>query len=117
MVSVVDPSAYIREEYTAFRIHTRDGETLIGIITERAANQITLVDSSQQKTVIPKAQILEERAMPTSLMPEGLLAGLSDQQAATCSSTFVGEAAGGLNSRGSGILPLEFTAAGSRSHR
>jgi putative heme-binding domain-containing protein len=80
VVSVVDPSAYIREEYTAFRIRTRDGETLIGIITERAANQITIVDSSQQKTVIPKAQILDERAMSTSLMPEGLLGGLSDQQ-------------------------------------
>ncbi len=80
VVSVVDPSAYIREEYTAFRIKTRDGETLIGIITERAANQITIVDTSQQKTVVPKAQILEERAMSTSLMPEGLLAGLSDQQ-------------------------------------
>ena len=80
VVSVVDPSAYIREEYTAFRIRTRDGETLIGIITERAANQITIVDSSQQKTVVPKAQILEERAKTTSLMPEGLLAGLSNQQ-------------------------------------
>jgi putative heme-binding domain-containing protein len=80
VVSVVDPSAYIREEYTAFRIRTRDGETLIGIITERAANQITVVDSSRQNTVIPKAQILEERAMPASLMPEGLLVGLSDQQ-------------------------------------
>jgi len=80
VLSVVDPSAYIREEYTAFRIRTKSGETLIGLITERGANQITLEDAAQQKTVVPKNQIAEERALPTSLMPEGLLDGLSDQQ-------------------------------------
>jgi putative heme-binding domain-containing protein len=80
VLSVVDPSAYIREEYTAFRVRTKGGETLIGLITERGANQITLEDAAQQKTAIPKDQIAEERALPTSLMPEGLLEGLSDQQ-------------------------------------
>ena len=80
VLSVVDPSAYIREEYTAFRIRTRDGQTFIGLITDRGPNQITLEDASQQKTVVPKEQIIEERALPTSLMPEGLLDGLSDQQ-------------------------------------
>ena len=80
VLSVVDPSAYIREEYTAFRIRTRDGQTLIGLITDRGPNQITVEDASQQKTVVPKEQIVEERALPTSLMPEGLLDGLSDRQ-------------------------------------
>ncbi len=75
VVSVVDPSAYIREEYTAFRIRTRDGETLMGIITERAANQITIVDSSQQKTVIPKAQILEEARCRHRSCPKGSCRG------------------------------------------
>ena len=80
VVSVVDPSAYIREEFTAFRIRTKAGETYIGLITDRSPNQITLLDASQQKTTIPKSEIMEERALPTSLMPEGLLDGLSDQQ-------------------------------------
>ena len=80
VLSVVDPSAYIREEYTAFRVRTKGGQTLIGLITERGPNQITLEDAAQQKTVVPKDQIIEERALPTSLMPEGLLDGLSDQQ-------------------------------------
>ena len=80
MLSVVDPSAYIREEYTAFRVRTKGGQTLIGLITERGANQITLEDAAQQKTIIPKDQIAEERTLSTSLMPEGLLDGLPDQQ-------------------------------------
>ncbi|HEY2587582.1 MAG TPA: PVC-type heme-binding CxxCH protein [Tepidisphaeraceae bacterium] len=80
VLSVVDPSAYIREEYTAFRVRTKGGETLIGLITDRGPNQITLEDAAQQKTIVPKDQIADERALPTSLMPEGLLDGLSDQQ-------------------------------------
>ena len=80
LVSIVDPSAYIREEFAAFRIRTQGGETFIGLITDRGPNQVTLEDASGQKTQIPKNQILEERALSTSLMPEGLLDDLNDQQ-------------------------------------
>jgi putative membrane-bound dehydrogenase-like protein len=80
VLSVVDPSAYIREEYTAFGIRTKGGETLIGLITDRGPNQITIEDAAQQKTTVPKDQIADERALRTSLMPEGLLEGLTDQQ-------------------------------------
>jgi len=80
VLSIVDPSAYIREEFTAFQVRTRGGQTLIGLIVERGPNQITVADAAQQKTIIPKDQIAEERALPTSLMPEGLLDGLSDQE-------------------------------------
>jgi putative membrane-bound dehydrogenase-like protein len=80
VLSIVDPSAYVREEFTAFRVRTKGGETLVGLIADRGPNGITLLDAAQQKTVIPKDQILEERALPTSIMPEGLLDGLTDQQ-------------------------------------
>jgi putative heme-binding domain-containing protein len=79
-VSIVDPSAYVREEYTAFRIRTSDGQVRVGLIVDRGPNQITLEDAAQQKTVIPKSDIIEERAMNTSLMPEGLLESLGDQE-------------------------------------
>ena len=59
---------------------TTDGQSFDGLIAERGGNQITLVDAAGQRTVIPKDRVAEERALPTSLMPEGLLAGLSDQQ-------------------------------------
>jgi putative heme-binding domain-containing protein len=78
--NIVDPSAAVREEYTTFRVKTTDGQSLDGLIAERGGNQITLVDAAGQRTVIPKDRVAEERALPTSLMPEGLLAALSDQQ-------------------------------------
>lgn len=80
VTSVTDPSAYIREEYTAFRVRTKGGETLVGLITARGPDGITIEDAARQKTTVAKDQIKEERALPTSLMPEGLLDGLSDQQ-------------------------------------
>jgi putative heme-binding domain-containing protein len=80
VTSVVDPSAYIREEYTDFRVRTRGGETLEGLIVARDSDGITIEDAARQKTHVARDQIKEERALPTSLMPEGLLEGLSDQQ-------------------------------------
>jgi putative heme-binding domain-containing protein len=78
--NIVDPSAAVREEYTTFRVKTTDGQSFDGLIAERGGNQVTLIDAAGQRTVIPKDRVAEERALPTSLMPEGLLAGLSDQQ-------------------------------------
>lgn len=80
VTSVVDPSAYVREEYTVFRVRTKGGETLVGLITARGPDGITIEDAARQKTTVAKDQIREERALPASLMPEGLLEGLNDQQ-------------------------------------
>jgi putative heme-binding domain-containing protein len=77
-VSIVDPSAAIREEYTNFLVETADDQTVIGLVAERGPDSITIVDATQQKTVVPKKEIKEERALGLSMMPEGLLAGLSD---------------------------------------
>jgi putative membrane-bound dehydrogenase-like protein len=80
LLSIIDPSAYVREEFTHFRIKTTDGQTLFGLISERAADRITLTDSSLEKTAVPKSRIKDERALATSIMPEELLNGLKDQE-------------------------------------
>jgi len=80
LLSIVDPSAYVREEYTNFRIKTTDGQTLFGLISERAADHITLTDSSLEKSIVPKGKIKDERALSTSIMPEELLNGLGERE-------------------------------------
>jgi putative membrane-bound dehydrogenase-like protein len=80
LTSTIDPGAYVREEFTAFRVKTTDGRTLEGLITAREEGQITITDTAGQKTVIPRSILREEKALPTSLMPEELLAGLSDKE-------------------------------------
>jgi putative membrane-bound dehydrogenase-like protein len=80
LVSIVDPSAAIREEYTNFRIDTADDQTFVGLIKDRGPDSVTIVDATQQRTVIPKRDVQDERALTTSIMPEGLLDGLTGQQ-------------------------------------
>ena len=79
LLSIVDPNVFIREEFTQFRIRTRRGQTLVGLITERGPGQITVADAGQ-KTVVALEDIKEEQALPTSMMPEDLLAGLGNQE-------------------------------------
>jgi putative heme-binding domain-containing protein len=80
LVSIVDPSAAIREEYTNFRIDTRDDQTFVGLIAQRDADSITMIDATQQRTVIAKREIKEEQGLTLSMMPEGLLAGMDGKQ-------------------------------------
>lgn len=78
--AIVDPSLGIREEFTAFNVTTKDGQVLIGFIAEKTDQAITLVDLAQNRTVIPKEQVVSAVASPVSLMPEGLIDSLTEQQ-------------------------------------
>jgi putative membrane-bound dehydrogenase-like protein len=78
LLSIVDPNAFIREEFTQFRVRTNRGQTLVGLITERGPRQITVADAGQ-KTVVALEDVKEEQGLPTSMMPEDLLAGLGNQ--------------------------------------
>jgi putative heme-binding domain-containing protein len=78
--NIVDPSAVIREEYTTFIIQTIDGRTLTGIVAAQDRATVTLRDPEGRTTQIAREKIDDMRASPVSLMPEGQLASLSEQQ-------------------------------------
>jgi putative membrane-bound dehydrogenase-like protein len=78
--SVIDPSAVIRKEYSAEIIALADGRILSGLILDENDRAITLFDSQQQKTLIPRAEIQDRKASETSLMPENILEPLSDAE-------------------------------------
>jgi putative heme-binding domain-containing protein len=81
LLSIVDPGAAIREEYTTFRVATIDGLVLTGFIKERGQDTITMVTADQGATVIAKSDIEEGPvAIKTSLMPEKQLASLDEKQ-------------------------------------
>jgi putative heme-binding domain-containing protein len=80
LLNIIDPSASLREGYTLFHVKTRDERTLVGFIDARDANRVVLRDAGGQRTTVPPSDIVEEKALPTSLMPEGLLEGLSDRE-------------------------------------
>ena len=78
--AIVDPSLAIREEFTAFNITTKDDESLTGFITENKPQSVTLMDPTGHAIVIAREQIQSLQASRVSLMPEGLLDALSEQQ-------------------------------------
>jgi putative membrane-bound dehydrogenase-like protein len=78
--AVADPSGGIREEYTAFAVATTDGRTLSGLIEDQNTRTVTLRGVDNRTTLINRAEIEEMRALPTSLMPDGLTAKLSDAE-------------------------------------
>ena len=80
MENIVDPSAVIREEYVTFIIQTTDGRTLQGIVAGQDKTTVTLRDPENRTMRIARTKIEDMRASPISLMPEGQMKALSDQQ-------------------------------------
>jgi putative membrane-bound dehydrogenase-like protein len=80
LLNIVDPSASIREGYTLFQFRTKDKRTLVGFVDQRDTARVVIRDSAGQRTPLATSDVVKERALPTSLMPEGLLDGLSDQE-------------------------------------
>ncbi len=78
--AIVDPSLAIREEFTAFTIITKDGQTLMGFLDAQTPQSITVRDLNGQKLVLSRADVKSLTASPGSLMPEGVLDALNDQQ-------------------------------------
>ncbi len=80
LVNVVNPSIEIREGYENHAVLTADGRALSGFVEEQDAQVVVLKAADGQRTVIERDDIEAMRALPTSVMPEGLLNELSEQQ-------------------------------------
>jgi putative heme-binding domain-containing protein len=80
LVSIIDPNAEIREGYANQLVTTEDGRTLSGFLASQDASVIVLRGLDGQDVSIPRSEVRELKAAPASIMPEGLLAGLSEQE-------------------------------------
>jgi putative membrane-bound dehydrogenase-like protein len=80
VTQVVDPSAYIRPEYVAYTVQTKDGRSLTGLVVESGASAVTLLNGKNEKTLISRDRIDEMAPSPLSLMPEKILDPLSDPE-------------------------------------
>jgi putative membrane-bound dehydrogenase-like protein len=78
--SILDPSAEIREGFVNYLVETKDGRALSGFLADQDAHVVTLRGSDGQDVALRRDQISEMNPTTTSLMPEGLLEGLTEQQ-------------------------------------
>lgn len=80
LTNMVDPNGEVAESYQLLTISTQDGRTYAGTVFLEDEQQLTLRIIGQD-IVIPKSEILSRQKSPLSMMPEGLLSALTDQQA------------------------------------
>ena len=78
--AIVDPSLAIREEFTAFNVETKDGQSITGFLNEQTPSAVTLTDVNGHRLVLPRRDIESLQASSLSLMPEGLLDALQPQE-------------------------------------
>ena len=79
LTHIVDPSVFIRKEYMAHNVKTRDGRVLTGMLADQEATSLTIVDASLRRTRVARSDIGAIEDSDTSLMPEGLLTPLKPQ--------------------------------------
>lgn len=81
LLSIVDPSAAIREEYTNFRVLLVDGRVLSGFVREQNDQTVTLQNAENPALVIPRDEIeAGPLAVDKSLMPDRLLSEMTAAQ-------------------------------------
>ncbi len=79
LLHIVNPSAEIREGFETHLVVTADGRALTGFLVDQDNRVVVLRGADGQDLSVPRAQIEEMRVIPQSLMPEGLLDRMSDQ--------------------------------------
>ena len=78
LVATLSPSAEIREGFGAYVCKVKDGQIFTGLIDKQDAGGVVIRDVAGQKHTVKQPDIESLEASPVSLMPEGLLGGLSD---------------------------------------
>ena len=76
--AVITPSIEIREGFGAYVVKLKNGQLLTGLMAGQDAKGITIKDIAGNLTPVKQSDIERLDASPVSIMPEGLLLGLSD---------------------------------------
>ncbi|MFK5924086.1 MAG: c-type cytochrome [Verrucomicrobiota bacterium] len=80
LISIVDPNAEIREGFEYVTLTTKDGRTLSGFLADRDTQVTVLRGMDDQDITVRQEQIKNIAPMGRSLMPEGILDALTEQQ-------------------------------------
>lgn len=77
--TLIDPSAAVNKDYQMQVLQTIDGRTITGLVIEESKTAIT-IQTVNEKIVVPADEIEARKLSPVSMMPDGLLQNLSNDQ-------------------------------------
>ena len=80
LLSIINPSAEIRSGYEMVTVKTIDGRTLSGFLARNEIEMLSLRIIGGNEVILRRDELLSIELQPGSLMPAGLLNGLSDSQ-------------------------------------
>ena len=80
LISVVNPNAEIREGFEYVSLETTDGRSLSGFLTDQDNQIVALRGMAGEDIRVSRADVKSLKPMGRSLMPEGLLQQLTDQE-------------------------------------
>jgi len=80
LMSVVNPSLEIREGFENYVLVTNDGRVLNGFLADKDSQIVILRGVDGQNTIVKREDIDDMHVIPQSVMPEGALKLLNDQQ-------------------------------------
>jgi putative heme-binding domain-containing protein len=78
--NILNPNGDIQDDYKMVIITTRDGRTWVGNVSSENQRQVTLKVVGQDQVIINVSNIQSRETAPKSLMPEGLLLTMTEQQ-------------------------------------
>lgn len=80
LIHIVNPSAEIREGFETLLVTTQDGRAINGFLVDKDNQVLILRGADGQNITIRQSDIEETVPQKKSIMPEGLLKDLTDQQ-------------------------------------
>jgi putative heme-binding domain-containing protein len=80
--SVLEPSRRVEPQFTSYLVKTLDGRTVTGLLVKRDDKQVILRDAQNKEVVLAAGDVEAVQPSRLSLMPDGLVAGLTPQEAA-----------------------------------
>lgn len=78
--SILQPSNTVAPRYVAWMIETVQGKVLTGVLLHTQLDEYTYLDANANQFKIKTGDIAEQRASTMSIMPEGLIDRITDQE-------------------------------------
>ena len=79
---VLEPAKTIEPQYVTYLLRTKDGKDYSGLLVQKTAEAVVLRDARKQEIRVEAGNVQRLAPQTLSIMPEGLLTGLTPQQGA-----------------------------------
>ncbi len=91
LTAILEPHKEVASQFIAYTVVTKDGQTLVGIITNDTASSMTLRMMGGMEKTLQRSEIKGSSSTGQSLMPEGLETGMSVEDMANLLSFIEGQ--------------------------